>query len=94
MPTSLSTLGIRDKELLRKIADSCGISKGSYKPMTKDEIYRYLWNAMKRRKVFNVITGKGTDTMKIMNKEEFEKQNVFGTGTGLCSIRVYSVSVV
>lgn len=50
MPTSLSTLGIRDKELLRKIADSCGISKGSYKTMTKDEICQIFMECYEEKK--------------------------------------------
>lgn len=50
MPTSLSALGIRDKELLRKVADSCGISQGSYKPMTKDEIYQIFMECYEEKK--------------------------------------------
>lgn len=38
LPSSLSELGTR-KEELREIADSCGISAGSYKKLSKDEIY-------------------------------------------------------
>ena len=37
LPTTLKELGA-DKALLKEIADSCGISQGSYKPMTHEEI--------------------------------------------------------
>ena len=37
LPTTLKELGA-DKGQLREIADSCGISQGSYKPMTHKEI--------------------------------------------------------
>ena len=30
--------GAADKALLKEIVDSCGISQGSYKPMTHEEI--------------------------------------------------------
>ena len=39
LPTTLKELGA-DKAQLRQIADSCGISQGSYKKMTHDEIYK------------------------------------------------------
>ena len=38
LPTTLKELGLTDKALLRPIADSCGISAGSYKTMTHEEI--------------------------------------------------------
>ncbi len=38
LPTTLRELGVTDKEKLREIADSCGISAGSYKKMTHEEI--------------------------------------------------------
>lgn len=38
LPTTLKELGLTDKTLLRPIADSCGISAGSYKTMTHEEI--------------------------------------------------------
>ena len=37
LPTTLKELGVK-KEQLKEIADSCGISQGSYKVMTHDEI--------------------------------------------------------
>lgn len=38
LPTTLNELGIGDREQLKEIADSCGISAGSYKKMTHEEI--------------------------------------------------------
>lgn len=38
LPTTLQELGLTDESALKEIADSCGISAGSYKPMTHDEI--------------------------------------------------------
>lgn len=38
LPTTLKELGLTDKALLRPIEDSCGISAGSYKTMTHEEI--------------------------------------------------------
>lgn len=38
LPTTLQELGITDKAALKEIADSCGISAGSYKKMTHEEI--------------------------------------------------------
>ncbi len=38
LPTTLKELGVTDKEQLKEIADSCGISAGSYKKMTHEEI--------------------------------------------------------
>ncbi|WP_033165289.1 iron-containing alcohol dehydrogenase [Clostridium sp. KNHs205] len=38
LPTTLRELGVEDEAVLKKIADSCGISAGSYKRMTKEEI--------------------------------------------------------
>ena len=37
MPVTLKELGV-PREQLREIADSCGISQGSYKRMTHEEI--------------------------------------------------------
>ncbi len=42
LPTTLQELGLTDKSLLKEIADSCGISPGSYKQMTHDEILEIL----------------------------------------------------
>lgn len=39
LPTTLRELGV-DKAQLKEIADSCGISQGSYKPMTHGEILK------------------------------------------------------
>ena len=39
LPTTLKELGA-GKDQLRPIADSCGISQGSYKKMTHEEIYK------------------------------------------------------
>lgn len=38
LPTTLRELGVTDKAMLRDIASSCGISAGSYKKMTHEEI--------------------------------------------------------
>ena len=38
LPTTLNELGVGDKAQLKEIADSCGISAGSYKKMTHEEI--------------------------------------------------------
>ena len=38
LPTTLRELGVTDKAALKEIADSCGISAGSYKRMTHEEI--------------------------------------------------------
>ena len=37
LPATLKELGVK-REMLKEIADSCGISQGSYKPMTHEEI--------------------------------------------------------
>lgn len=39
LPTTLKELGA-DKSELKEIADSCGISQGSYKRITHQEIYQ------------------------------------------------------
>lgn len=39
LPTTLKELGVK-KEQLKEIADSCGISQGSYKIMTHEEIFQ------------------------------------------------------
>ena len=41
LPTTLSELGA-ERDKLKEIAYSCGISQGSYKPLTHDEIYEIL----------------------------------------------------
>lgn len=38
LPTTIKELGIRDKSLLKEIADSCNCSAGSYKKMSQEEI--------------------------------------------------------
>ena len=38
LPATLQELGVTDPAGLREIADSCGISAGSYKKMTHEEI--------------------------------------------------------
>lgn len=38
LPTTLRELGVTDRTQLREIADSCGISAGSYRKMTHEEI--------------------------------------------------------
>ncbi len=38
MPTTLRQLGVQDQDGLKAIADSCGISAGSYKKLTHEEI--------------------------------------------------------
>ncbi len=38
LPATLKELGVTDKKQLKEIADSCGISAGSYKKMTHEEI--------------------------------------------------------
>ena len=38
LPTTLRELGVTDQTPLKPIADSCGISAGSYRPMTHGEI--------------------------------------------------------
>ena len=38
LPTTLRELGVTDRTPLKPIADSCGISAGSYRPMTHGEI--------------------------------------------------------
>ena len=38
LPTTLKELGVTDQAQLREIADSCGISAGSYRRMTHEEI--------------------------------------------------------
>ena len=47
LPTSFKELGLAlDAETLRTIADSCGLSAGSYKKLTHDDVYDIfcLWN--------------------------------------------------
>lgn len=38
LPTTIKELGIRDKSILKEIADSCNCSAGSYKKMSQEEI--------------------------------------------------------
>ena len=38
LPTTLRELGMTDQTVLKEIADSCGISAGSYRKMTHEEI--------------------------------------------------------
>ena len=38
LPTTLRELGVTDRSMFKTIADSCGISAGSYKRMTHEEI--------------------------------------------------------
>ena len=40
LPSSLTKMGITDKEILKKAADSSGISKGAYRQLDHDEIYQ------------------------------------------------------
>ncbi len=42
LPTTLRELGISDRAILKEIADSCNISQGSYKRMTREEILEML----------------------------------------------------
>lgn len=42
LPSSLRELGIGEEADLKEIADSCGISAGSYKQMTWEEIFQIL----------------------------------------------------
>lgn len=42
LPSSLRELGIGEEADLKEIADSCGISAGSYKQMTREEIFQIL----------------------------------------------------
>lgn len=42
LPSTLRELGVKNREQLRQIADSCNLSAGSYKKMTHDEIHTIL----------------------------------------------------
>lgn len=42
LPTSLRELGVEGKSMLGRIAASCSISQGSYRPMTHAEILEIL----------------------------------------------------
>lgn len=46
LPTTLTQMGITDKTMLKEIAYSCAISKGSYKKMTYEEIYEIFLEAL------------------------------------------------
>ena len=40
LPATLKELGVTDESMLKEIADSCGISAGSYRKMTHEEILK------------------------------------------------------
>lgn len=40
LPATLKELGVTDEAILKEIADSCGISAGSYRKMTHEEILK------------------------------------------------------
>lgn len=42
LPTTLRELGVSEKTDLKAVADSCGISQGSYRKMTHEEILEIL----------------------------------------------------
>lgn len=42
MPTSLSEMNITDREVLRKVADTCNITGGCARQLSRDEIYDIL----------------------------------------------------
>ncbi len=42
LPTTLSKMGITDKEMLKKVADSCNITVGCCKQLTHEEIFDIL----------------------------------------------------
>lgn len=42
MPSTLKEMGIKDKEMLRKVADSSNVTAGCCKKLTADEIYEIL----------------------------------------------------
>ena len=42
LPSTLGEIGISDKEMLRKVADSSNITKGCAKQLSHDEIYEFL----------------------------------------------------
>lgn len=46
LPTTLAELGITDKEILRKVADSSNITAGCAKQLSHDEIYEILIECM------------------------------------------------
>lgn len=46
LPTTLAELEISDKEMLRKVADSCNITAGCAKQLSHDEIYEILIECM------------------------------------------------
>ncbi|WP_367566236.1 iron-containing alcohol dehydrogenase [Lacrimispora sp.] len=43
MPTTLRELGMKDKAMLKVVADSCGISTGSYKRLNREEILEIFY---------------------------------------------------
>ena len=51
LPTSLLEIGISDKEMLRKVADSSNITAGCAKQLTHDEIYEILLECMEYREI-------------------------------------------
>ena len=42
LPTSLAELGITDDAILRKTADTCILTPGCAKKLTRDEVYEIL----------------------------------------------------
>ena len=42
LPATLREVGVSERSQLKEIADSCGISAGSYKKMTHEEILEIL----------------------------------------------------
>ena len=46
LPTTLSEMGITDREMLKKAAYSCAISKGAYKKLSFEEIYEIFLEAI------------------------------------------------
>ena len=52
LPTTLRQLGLKDKKLLPKIAESCHFSPGSYRKMTAGEILEIF------QECYSVLTGK------------------------------------
>lgn len=42
LPSALGEMGISDKEMLRKVADTCNITEGCCKKLSREEIYEIL----------------------------------------------------
>ena len=51
LPTTLEELGVSDRSQLREIAASCGISAGSYKKMSHEEILEILEECMDGKEI-------------------------------------------